>query len=147
VLSHLHLRRLCPKMRACLDWNHSMQLWNNTTGFRFYVCGAGIVVSRRLKTAQQRTFILSMCRFQCSRSIPIAERFFISNISVQLIQASWYPVATSSVPHLCLLTSDNMLRIYNVRSDPQVPVQSHKLMPSDSSNLSLTGSRMSLLSM
>ena len=77
------------------------------------------------------------------RTFPIAERFFTSNISVQLLQASWYP--NTSSPHICLLTSDNNLRIYNVDSDPEIPVQFHHLHVD--ANMAMTGSHMSLLSM
>ncbi|XP_076808146.1 nucleoporin 88-like [Clavelina lepadiformis] len=79
------------------------------------------------------------------RTIPVAERFFTTNISVQLIQASWYP--DESFLHLCLLTSDNSLRIYNVQSDSQMPVQTHKLGQMLENSMSLAGSRMSLMSM
>uniref|UniRef100_H2YPL5 Nucleoporin Nup88 n=1 Tax=Ciona savignyi TaxID=51511 RepID=H2YPL5_CIOSA len=81
------------------------------------------------------------------RSSPVAERFFMSNISIQLIQASWYPSTSSQHPHLCLLTSDNMLRIYSATADTQTPIQTHKLnQVSDMNNTSLTASRASLLS-
>ena len=73
----------------------------------------------------------------------MAERFFTSNISVQLLQASWYPDTTA--PHICLLTSDNVFRIYNVTSDPEIPIQIHRLTLD--ANISMTGSHMSLLSL
>nr|CAB3264519.1 nuclear pore complex protein Nup88 [Phallusia mammillata] len=81
------------------------------------------------------------------KTFPIGERFFITNISVQLKQASWYPMATSPSPHICILTSDNVLRIYNIHSDPQTPIQTHKLTPPIDNNMSMNASRISLLSM
>ena len=81
--------------------------------------------------------------FVC-RTFPVAERFFTSNISVQLLQASWYPNASS--PHICLLTSDNTLRIYNVLSDAEIPIQVHHFHNLEG-NMSIAGSQMSLLSM
>nr|XP_002131376.1 nuclear pore complex protein Nup88 [Ciona intestinalis] len=82
------------------------------------------------------------------RSFAVAERFFMSNISVQLLQASWYPSTSSQHPHLCILTSDNILRIYNATTDPQTPVQTHKLnQTTDLNNTPMSASRMSLQSM
>ncbi|OCT95176.1 hypothetical protein XELAEV_18012860mg [Xenopus laevis] len=48
------------------------------------------------------------------RTIPIAERIFTSSTSLLLKQAIWYPSETQE-PHLILLTSDNILRLYNLQ--------------------------------
>ncbi|XP_063809744.1 nuclear pore complex protein Nup88 [Pseudophryne corroboree] len=48
------------------------------------------------------------------RTIPIAERLFTSCTSLVLKQATWYPSETEE-PHLILLTSDNMIRIYSLQ--------------------------------
>ncbi|MEE6469908.1 hypothetical protein FKM82_008812 [Ascaphus truei] len=53
------------------------------------------------------------------RTIPVAERFFTSSTSLILKQAVWYPSETQE-PHLVLLTSDNAIRIYNLK-DPLTP--------------------------
>ncbi|XP_056139006.1 nucleoporin 88 [Lampris incognitus] len=55
------------------------------------------------------------------RTIPVAERFFTSSLSVNLRHAAWYPSETEE-PYLVLLTSDNAIRFYNLRS-PQSPVR------------------------
>lgn len=49
------------------------------------------------------------------KSIPVAERFFTSSPSVNLRQAAWYPSETDE-PHLVLLTSDNTIRFYSLKS-------------------------------
>ncbi|KAM9358987.1 nucleoporin 88 [Symphorus nematophorus] len=49
------------------------------------------------------------------KTIPVAERFFTSSPSVKLRQASWYPSETDE-PHLVLLTSDNTIRFYGLKS-------------------------------
>lgn len=53
------------------------------------------------------------------RTIPVAERFFTSSPSVSLRQAAWYPSETEE-PYLVLLTSDNTIRFYGLKS-PQTP--------------------------
>ncbi|XP_034557608.1 nucleoporin 88 [Notolabrus celidotus] len=53
------------------------------------------------------------------RTIPVAERFFTSSPSVTIRQAAWYPSETDE-PHLVLLTSDNTIRFYGLKS-PQTP--------------------------
>ncbi|KAM3616226.1 uncharacterized protein V6R79_014634 [Siganus canaliculatus] len=58
------------------------------------------------------------------RTIPVAERFFTSSPSVSLRQAAWYPSETDE-PHLVLLTSDNTIRFYSLKS-PQTP---NKILP------------------
>lgn len=55
------------------------------------------------------------------RTIPVAERFFTSSASVYLRQAAWYPCETGE-PHLVLLTSDNTIRFYSLKS-PQTPAK------------------------
>ncbi|XP_069017236.1 nucleoporin 88 [Embiotoca jacksoni] len=55
------------------------------------------------------------------RTIPVAERFFTSSPSVTLRQADWYPSETDE-PHLVLLTSDNTIRFYGLKS-PQTPAR------------------------
>lgn len=55
------------------------------------------------------------------RTIPVAERFFTSSPSVKLRQAAWYPSETDE-PHLVLLTSDNTIRFYSLKS-PQTPAK------------------------
>lgn len=49
------------------------------------------------------------------KTIPVAERFFTSSPSVSLRQAAWFPSETDE-PHLVLLTSDNAIRFYGLRS-------------------------------
>ncbi|KAI3353638.1 hypothetical protein L3Q82_004892 [Scortum barcoo] len=53
------------------------------------------------------------------KTIPVAERFFTSSSSVRLRQAAWCPSETEE-PHLVLLTSDNTVRFYGLKS-PQTP--------------------------
>ncbi|XP_026187459.1 nucleoporin 88 [Mastacembelus armatus] len=55
------------------------------------------------------------------KTIPVAERFFTSSPSVNLRQAAWYPSETDE-PHLVLLTSDNTIRFYGLKS-PQTPAK------------------------
>ncbi|XP_061684044.1 nucleoporin 88 [Syngnathoides biaculeatus] len=55
------------------------------------------------------------------KTIPVAERFFTSSPSVSLRQAAWYP-SESDEPLLVLLTSDNTIRFYGLRT-PQAPVK------------------------
>lgn len=55
------------------------------------------------------------------KTIPVAERFFTSSPSVNLRQAAWYPSETDE-PHLVLLTSDNTIRFYSLKS-PQTPAR------------------------
>ncbi|XP_054465186.1 nucleoporin 88 [Anoplopoma fimbria] len=55
------------------------------------------------------------------KTIPVAERFFTSSPSVSLRQAAWYPSETDE-PHLVLLTSDNTIRFYGMKS-PQTPAK------------------------
>lgn len=53
------------------------------------------------------------------KTIPVAERFFTSSPSVNLRQAAWYPSETEE-PHLVLLTSDNTIRFYSLKSPQTV---------------------------
>ncbi|XP_068601655.1 nucleoporin 88 [Brachionichthys hirsutus] len=55
------------------------------------------------------------------KTIAMAERFFTSSPSVILRQAAWYPSETDE-PQLVLLTSDNTIRFYGLKS-PQTPVK------------------------
>ncbi|KAM3874960.1 nucleoporin 88 [Diretmus argenteus] len=55
------------------------------------------------------------------KTIPVAERFFTSSASVSLRQAAWYPSETEE-PYLVLLTSDNSIRFYGLKS-PQTPAK------------------------
>uniref|UniRef100_A0A671NUZ1 Nuclear pore complex protein Nup88-like n=1 Tax=Sinocyclocheilus anshuiensis TaxID=1608454 RepID=A0A671NUZ1_9TELE len=55
------------------------------------------------------------------KTIPVAERFFTSSPSVTLRQAAWYPSETEE-PHLVFLTSDNTIRLYNLK-EPQSPAK------------------------
>ncbi|TWW76920.1 nucleoporin 88 [Takifugu flavidus] len=49
------------------------------------------------------------------KTTPVAERFFTSSPSVTLRQAAWYP-SEAGDPHLVLLTSDNNIRFYSLKS-------------------------------
>lgn len=53
------------------------------------------------------------------KTIAVAERFFTSSPSVNLRQAAWYPSETEE-PHLVLLTSDNTIRFYSLKSPQTV---------------------------
>lgn len=55
------------------------------------------------------------------KTVPVAERFFTSSPSVNLRQAAWYPCETDE-PYLVLLTSDNTIRFYGLKS-PQRPAR------------------------
>ncbi|XP_058490953.1 nucleoporin 88 [Solea solea] len=63
------------------------------------------------------------------KTIPVAERYFTSSQSVNLRQAAWYPSETDE-PHLVLLTSDNTIRFYGLKS-PQTPTSILSLSQSD----------------
>ena len=56
----------------------------------------------------------------CS-TIPIAERCFTSSPHLTLKHAAWYPSEMLD-PHIVLLTSDNVIRIYSLR-EPQTPTK------------------------
>ncbi|XP_004483574.1 nuclear pore complex protein Nup88 isoform X2 [Dasypus novemcinctus] len=56
----------------------------------------------------------------CSTT-PVAERFFTSSTSLTLKHAAWYPSEMLD-PHIVLLTSDNIIRIYSLR-EPQTPTK------------------------
>ncbi|KAK1158415.1 nucleoporin 88 [Acipenser oxyrinchus oxyrinchus] len=64
------------------------------------------------------------CTVNC-KTIPVAERFFTSSVSLMLRQAAWYPSETEEL-HLVLLTSDNSLRCYSLK-EPQTPARSLSL--------------------
>lgn len=76
------------------------------------------------------------------KCVPVAERFFTTCIMVQLVQASWHP-GSPAYTHICILLSDNTLRIYDFVKDSQTPVQVHKL---GQYNTSMDASRLSLVS-
>ncbi|XP_049716986.1 nuclear pore complex protein Nup88 isoform X3 [Elephas maximus indicus] len=59
-------------------------------------------------------------KVNCSTT-PIAERFFTSSTSLTLKHAAWYPSEMLD-PHIVLLTSDNVIRIYSLR-EPQTPAK------------------------
>uniref|UniRef100_A0A8C6KQ50 Nucleoporin 88 n=1 Tax=Nothobranchius furzeri TaxID=105023 RepID=A0A8C6KQ50_NOTFU len=63
------------------------------------------------------------------KTIPVAERFFSSSPSVSLRQAAWYPSETDE-PHVVLLTSDNTIRFYGLKS-PQTPAKVLQLSQSE----------------
>ncbi|CAJ1064962.1 nucleoporin 88 [Xyrichtys novacula] len=68
------------------------------------------------------------------KTIPVAERFFTSSPSVSLRQAAWYPSETED-PHLVLLTSDNTIRFYSLKS-PQTSTKVLSLsQPEDDSSV------------
>ncbi|XP_077421846.1 nucleoporin 88 [Vanacampus margaritifer] len=67
-------------------------------------------------------------RVNC-KTTPVAERFFTSSPSVSLRQAAWYPCETEE-PMLVLLTSDNSIRFYGLRT-PQTPVKVLPVSQSD----------------
>ncbi|CAM1301532.1 NUP88 (predicted), partial [Pycnogonum litorale] len=70
------------------------------------------------------------------RSRTIAERFFVCNNRIKVLQVRWFPVVDGQQDnYLVTLCSDNYLRIYRV-DDPQSPVQVYCL--SEHSSLSLT---------
>ncbi|XP_028320513.1 nucleoporin 88 [Gouania willdenowi] len=55
------------------------------------------------------------------RTVPVAERFFTSSPSLIVRHAAWFP-SMNDEPHLVLLTSDNTIRFYALKS-PQTPVK------------------------
>ncbi|XP_061916923.1 nucleoporin 88 [Entelurus aequoreus] len=67
-------------------------------------------------------------RINC-KTTPVAERFFTSSQSVSLRQAAWYPGDTEE-PLLVLLTSDNTIRFYSLKS-PDCPVKVVPVSQSD----------------
>ncbi|XP_033123496.1 nucleoporin 88-like [Anneissia japonica] len=68
------------------------------------------------------------------RTMIIAERLFISNPSLKLLEAKWHPGSETGM-HISILTSDNILRIYDIQA-PQRPVQTHYLSEEPSPCLS-----------
>jgi len=63
------------------------------------------------------------------QTIAVGERFFITNITVQLLQASWHP--TSNKPAIFILSSDNFLRLFSL-NNPQTASHYFNLDQSDS---------------
>ncbi|XP_006899868.1 PREDICTED: nuclear pore complex protein Nup88, partial [Elephantulus edwardii] len=74
----------------------------------------------------------------CSTT-PIAERFFTSSTSLILKHAAWYPSEMLD-PHLVLLTSDNVIRIYSLR-EPQTPAKVIVLSEAEEESLILNKGR------
>lgn len=63
------------------------------------------------------------------KTVPVAERFFTSSSGVSLLQAAWFPSKTGE-PHLVLLTSDNNIRFYSMKS-PQTLAKVLPLTPTE----------------
>ncbi|XP_027988840.2 nuclear pore complex protein Nup88 isoform X2 [Eptesicus fuscus] len=74
----------------------------------------------------------------CSTT-PIAERFFTSSTSLTLKHAAWYPSEMLD-PHIVLLTSDNVIRIYSLR-EPQTPTKVIVLSETEEESLILKKGR------
>nr|KAF6457941.1 nucleoporin 88 [Rousettus aegyptiacus] len=74
----------------------------------------------------------------CSTT-PIAERFFTSSTSLTLKHAAWYPSEMLD-PHIVLLTSDNVIRIYSLR-EPQTPIKVIILSEAEEESLLLSKGR------
>ncbi|XP_049493141.1 nuclear pore complex protein Nup88 isoform X3 [Panthera uncia] len=74
----------------------------------------------------------------CSTT-PVAERFFTSSASLTLKHAAWYPSELLD-PHVVLLTSDNVVRIYSLR-EPQTPVKVIVLSETEEESLILNKGR------
>ncbi|XP_008060099.1 nuclear pore complex protein Nup88 isoform X4 [Carlito syrichta] len=77
-------------------------------------------------------------KVNCSTT-PIAERFFTSSTSLTLKHAAWYPSEILD-PHIVLLTSDNVIRIYSLR-EPQTPTKVIALSEAEEENLILNKGR------
>ncbi|XP_038669532.1 nucleoporin 88 [Scyliorhinus canicula] len=63
-------------------------------------------------------------RVNC-RTVALAERLFTSSTSLTLKHVAWYPSETEE-PHVVMLTSDNSIRIYDLKQ-PQTPVKMFSL--------------------
>ncbi|NP_001126713.1 nuclear pore complex protein Nup88 [Pongo abelii] len=74
----------------------------------------------------------------CSTT-PVAERFFTSSTSLTLKHAAWYPSEILD-PHVVLLTSDNIIRIYSLR-EPQTPTKVIILSEAEEESLVLNKGR------
>ncbi|KAM4844580.1 nuclear pore complex protein Nup88 isoform 2-T2 [Thomomys bottae] len=74
----------------------------------------------------------------CSTT-PVAERFFTSSTSLTLKHAAWYPSEMLD-PHIVLLTSDNVIRIYSLR-EPQIPTKVIALSETEEESLVLNKGR------
>lgn len=74
----------------------------------------------------------------CSTT-PVAERFFTSSTSLTLKHAAWYP-SEMLEPHIVLLTSDNVIRIYSLR-EPQTPTKVIVLSEAEEESLILNKGR------
>ncbi|XP_041456518.1 nuclear pore complex protein Nup88-like [Lytechinus variegatus] len=85
--------------------------------------GASVLVLPR-RHGKHGLFEGGKAQINC-RITPIAERLFISNTSLCLLKAAWYPGSENDM-HLSILTSDNYFRLYDITS-PLKPVQTHRL--------------------
>ncbi|XP_036125165.1 nuclear pore complex protein Nup88 isoform X2 [Molossus molossus] len=74
----------------------------------------------------------------CSTT-PVAERLFTSSTSLTLKHAAWYPSEMLD-PHIVLLTSDNVIRIYSLR-EPQTPTKVIILSEAEEESLMLNKGR------
>uniref|UniRef100_G3QJU4 Nucleoporin 88 n=1 Tax=Gorilla gorilla gorilla TaxID=9595 RepID=G3QJU4_GORGO len=74
----------------------------------------------------------------CSTT-PVAERFFTSSTSLTLKHAAWFPSEILD-PHIVLLTSDNVIRIYSLR-EPQTPTNVIILSEAEEESLVLNKGR------
>ena len=79
----------------------------------------------------------------------IADWFFTTNISIKLLQPSWHPDADAVNPLLFILSSDNTLRLYNVKSNVQKPIKSFNLVKQSDvrDDVSIADSTSSIFSM
>uniref|UniRef100_G3TNY3 Nucleoporin 88 n=1 Tax=Loxodonta africana TaxID=9785 RepID=G3TNY3_LOXAF len=77
-------------------------------------------------------------KVNCSTT-PIAERFFTSSTSLTLKHAAWYPSEMLD-PHIVLLTSDNVIRIYSLH-EPQTPAKVIVLSEAEEESLILNKGR------
>ncbi|XP_032177736.1 nuclear pore complex protein Nup88 isoform X1 [Mustela erminea] len=74
----------------------------------------------------------------CSTT-PVAERFLTSSPSLTLKHAAWYPSELLD-PHVVLLTSDNVIRVYSLR-EPQTPARVIVLSEAEEESLILNKGR------
>ncbi|XP_067451413.1 nucleoporin 88 [Thunnus thynnus] len=129
-----NLRQL--NSESCVSGNHHHQTLLCTNPPRFAVCQLLLSPTQQhvALVGQRGVSVLELpqrwgkrSEFEGGRSdiscktTPVAERFFTSSPSVSLRQAAWYPSETDE-PHLVLLTSDNTIRFYGLKS-PQTPAR------------------------
>ncbi|XP_015792387.1 nuclear pore complex protein Nup88 [Tetranychus urticae] len=65
------------------------------------------------------------------RTIGLAERFFVCNQQIAILETRWHPGSPSGSSHIAILTNDDCIRIYDI-SSPHICFQEIKL--SDPSN-------------